>query len=255
MTNNRDGSGMVKSDQTLFSIIELLKERDGAGVTDLAAELGLAKSTVHKHLRTMEEYGYVVNRGDAYHVGLEFFHYGEYARKQRDVYRAARLKIRELAEETGEMSWLLTHENGRVIYLDGVGGETEINVDSVIGTWAHAHCNSGGKAMLAHLSQEEIDRVVDRHGLPARTSNTITDRRVLFDELETVRERGYALNFGEDFEGIHAVGVPVTFEETVQGALAIMGPAHRMSRERCEGELADILLAAANDVELNLAYQ
>lgn len=244
----------VKSDETLFSIVRHLIEADGAGVTELAGRLDLAKSTVHDHLSTMRDHGFVVKRGETYHLGLQFFRYGQQVRTRFDVYGAARPVIDELERATGEMAWLLVYENGRVMYLYGRPGETDVDADSLVGSWAYMHCNSGGKAILAHLPPSEVEFVVDRRGLPARTSNTITDPDELREELERVRERGYALNLGEDLEGIHAVGVPLLFEDEVLGALAIAGPAHRVTRERCESGLVEQLFAARDDIELRLAY-
>lgn len=255
MGEGRRESQTVKSDETLFAIVELLKEMDGAGVTEIAEELDLAKSSVHKHLASLRKHDYVVKENGVYQLGLQFFHYGEYTRNQSEMYHATQSKLAELAEKTGEMVWLITEENGRGMYLNGVKGNTEINVDAVIGSWTRLHYNSGGKAILAHLPSERRTQIIERRGLPARTANTITDPGELRDELETVRERGYALNLEEDLEGIHAVGVPLVFEGTVRGALSIAGAAHRMTRERCETEYADHLLAAANDIELNLVYQ
>lgn len=253
--SNRGTRGQgVKSDETLFSIVEYLRERDGAGVTELADRLGLAKSTVHSHLATMREHDFVVKRGDAYRLGLEFFSYGQYVRNRFEVYRAAKPVVDDLVERTGEMGWLLGHQNGRVMYLYGRPGRTDVDSHSLIGSWAYMHSNSAGKAMLAHLPEAAVDAAIDRHGLPQRTENTITDREELEACLERVRERGYALNLGEDLEGIHAIGVPLVFEGELHGAIAIAGPAHRVTRERCESELAEALFAARNDVELNLAY-
>ena len=245
----------VKSDETLFALVELLRDTDGAGVTELATRLGLAKSTVHAHLATMCEHGFAVKRGNSYHLGLAFFAYGQHARSRRDVYRAARPVVDDLEVETGEMVWLLVHENGRVMFLYGHAGRTDVDVDSLVGSWAYMHCNSSGKAILAYLAEAEVGAVVERHGLPARTPNTITDSDELRAALDTVRERGYALNLGEDLEGIHAISVPLLFENEVCGALAVAGPAHRVTEERCRSELADQLRAARNDFELNLAYQ
>ncbi|WP_435064389.1 IclR family transcriptional regulator [Halobaculum sp. EA56] len=251
-----NGSGRgIKSDETLFALVEQLRELDGAGVTDLASELGLAKSTVHGHLSSLRDHGLVVRRDGEYHLGLEFFSYGQYVRSERDVYGAAQPALEDLAEESGESSWLMTHEHGRVMVLDGRATGPEINVDSLVGSWANMHANSGGKAILAHLPTEEVDRIVDRYGLPAMTDATITDRDELDEELAGIRERGFALNMGEDLRGIHAVGVPLFAEGTVRGALAVAGPAHRMDRERCEDELADRLRAAADDVEVSLVYR
>jgi len=117
------------------------------------------------------------------------------------------------------------------------------------------HYNSGGKAILAHLPDREVNVIIDEYGLPAQTENTITTRETLFDELERIREQGYALNLSEDLKGIHAIGVPLTFDGEIQGALSIAGPAHRLSKERCEGEVFDQLRAATDEIELNLAYR
>ena len=97
--------------------------------------------------------------------------------------------------------------------------------------------------------------VVDTHGLPARTSNTITDPERLLAELDRIREQGYALNLSEDLDGIHAVGVPLTVDGEVQGALSVAGPAHRMPKERCEGDVLDRLRAATDEIDLTLAYR
>lgn len=245
----------IKSDETLFAIIETLRELDGAGVTALAERLDIAKSTVHGHLTSMRNHGFVVKRGRQYHLGLEFFDYGQYVRGQLDIFRAGMFAADRLETETGEMTWLITSQNGKAMYIYGRGGENDIDVNTILGTWAYMHCNSGGKAILAHLPDEERDRIIDLHGLPARTENTITDRERLYEELERIREQRYALNLSEDLEGVHAIGVPLMFEGEIQGALSVAGPAHRMPRERCEGEVLDQLRAATNEIDLNLAYR
>jgi DNA-binding IclR family transcriptional regulator len=254
MPNEHTNPRGVKSDETLLAIIDHLRAVDGAGVTELARQLGLAKSTVHNHLSTMVDHGFVVKRGGSYRLGLQFFNYGHRVRTGFEVYGAAKPVVDELAGTTDEMVWLIVHEQGRIMYLYGHAGRTNINENTLIGSWAYMHCNSSGKAILAHLPEAEVEYVVEQHGLPERTTNTITDRGELDAELERIREQGFALNLGEDLEGVHAVSVPLRYEEEVLGALAIAGPAHRVSRERCESELVERLFASANDVELNLAY-
>jgi DNA-binding IclR family transcriptional regulator len=254
MTGGDDRRGGVQSDETLVSIIEHLREAGEAGVTELATHLGLAKSTVHDHLSTMREHGFVVKHDGVYRLGLAFFEYGQHVRTRHEVYEAAKPVVDALAEGLDEMVWLVVHEQGRIMYLYGHAGETNVNENALIGSWAYMHCNSSGKAILANLPAAEREAVVARHGLPARTDNTITDADELESALGRIREQGFALNLGEDLEGIHAVSVPLVFEGRVHGALAVAGPAHRVSRERCESDLAEELFAAANDVELNLAY-
>lgn len=245
----------IKSDETLFALIETLRELDGAGVTELADHLGVAKSTIHGHLTSMRDHGFVVKRGAKYHLGLGFFDYGQYVRGQLNIFRSGMEAVDELERATGEMVWLITHENGRAMYIYGRGGQNDIDINTILGKRAYMHCNSGGKAILAHLPEEEIHAIVDEHGLPPQTENTITSRDALFDELEQIRKQGYALNLSEDLKGVHAIGIPLTFEGEIQGALSIAGPAHRLSQERCEGEVFDQLQAATDEIELNLAYR
>jgi len=255
MENDRTESKGIKSNDTLFTIIEFLRENDGAGVTELAAGTGLSKSTVHGHLTSLRDRGFVVKRAGQYRLGLQFFDYGQYVRNQYDIYGVARDLVDELAAETGEIAGIVTEESGKVVYLYGRGGETDINLDSIIGSALYMHQNSGGKAILAHLPESEVEAIIDRHGLPGRTENTITTREGLYEELERTRERGYALNLSEDLEGIHAVGVPLIHDGTVRGALTIAGPSYRVTRERCETALAERLHAATDDIELALTYK
>ncbi|MDR9382466.1 MAG: helix-turn-helix domain-containing protein, partial [Natronomonas sp.] len=88
MGPDRSGTRGIKSDETLFAIVERIRETDGAGVTELANDMGLAKSTVHGHLSTMLEHGFVARHGGEYHLGLEFFSYGQHVRARRAVYDA-----------------------------------------------------------------------------------------------------------------------------------------------------------------------
>jgi DNA-binding IclR family transcriptional regulator len=255
MNGSRDRGSGIKSDETLFDIVELLRERDGAGVTELAEQLDIAKSTVHGHLTTLRERGFVVKRSGRYELGLRFFEYGQYVRSQLDIVQSGTAAVDQLEAATREMVWLLTHQNGKAIYVYGRSGDNDIDINTILGTRTHMHYNSGGKAILAHLPEPEVREIIDTHGLPARTSNTITDPERLLAELDGIKEQGYALNLSEDLDGIHAVGVPLTVDGAVRGALSVAGPAHRMPKERCEGDVLDRLRAATDEIDLTLAYR
>jgi DNA-binding IclR family transcriptional regulator len=126
---------------------------------------------------------------------------------------------------------------------------------SEIGNRRPLHQLAAGKAILAALPTEEVDRIVDRRGLPSRTDNTITDEERLREELERVRERGYAFNRSESIEGLNAVGACFRDEEGWPlGALSISGPANRLTGSLFEDELPNRLLGAINEVEINLKY-
>jgi len=129
MANGGRGRQGVKSDETLCSIFEHLRDANGAGMTELAGRLDLAKSSVHDHLSTMREHGFVVKRGDASHLGLAFFSYGQYVRNSDDVYEAATPVVDDLVETPGEMTWLMTHQDCRVMYLYARAGRTDVDED------------------------------------------------------------------------------------------------------------------------------
>ncbi|MFB6250398.1 MAG: IclR family transcriptional regulator [Halobellus sp.] len=245
----------IKSDEKLFDIVELIRDRNGAGVTEIADSLGIAKSTAHGHLTTLRDRGFVVKRDSTYHLGLKFFEYGQYVRSELDIFQSGMLVVDRLERETDEMVWLITHQNGKAMYVYGRAGDNDINVNALLGTRAYMHCNSGGKAILANLPEKRVDQIIDRHGLPEQTDNTITDRERLGEELARIKEQGYALNLSEDIDGIQAIGVPLTVGDEIQGALSVAGPAHRMSKDRCEGEVLDRLRAATDEIDLTLAYQ
>ncbi|EMA72721.1 IclR family transcriptional regulator [Halorubrum distributum JCM 13916] len=117
------------------------------------------------------------------------------------------------------------------------------------------HQTAAGKAILSCYSDQWVREIVDRHGLPAATPQTISDEVALFDELADIRDRGVAFNSEESTEGLRSVAVPVTGPDGgVLGALAVAGPTHRLTGERFERELPDLVRSVVNEVELNLAH-
>lgn len=253
-TANLSG-GTVKSAATLLSIMEGIQDLNGVRVTELADHLDVSKSTVHRHLSTLEANEYVVQEGDTYHLGLRFLGLGEYVRERNPVYTMARSIVDQLAEETEERALFMAEEHGRAIYLYRGLGAHAVRTNSKIGTRRYLHTIAGGKAMLAHLPDERVDAIIDRWGLSPETATTITDREELTTELERVRERGVAFNREECIDGLQAVGAPVLGPDgTVVGALSVSGPMHRMKGEWLEEEIPDLLLGSANELELNLKY-
>ncbi len=245
----------VQSVQTMLDVVEALRLLDGARVTELADELDVAKSTVHRHLDTLYRRGYVIREGDEYHVGLRFLRLSEHARVRRPEYELARAKVVELARETDERAQFIVEEHGEGVYVHLETGSRAVHTDSGVGRRIPLHATAAGKAVLAQFDDDHVRTVLDCHGMTAFTDHTITDRDRLFDELADIRERGYSVNDRENTRGIRAVGVPVVGPEGfVVGALSVSGPTHRMKGERLESTLPDLLLGTANELELNITY-
>lgn len=252
----QDGGGQrVKSLEHAFAIIQELQEREQAGVTELATATGLSKSSVYKHLATLGANDFVTKEGSEYRLGLRFLDIGADIRSRLHGAHVIRRKLREIAEETEETAQFSTMEHDRAVVLFRDTGRRGVLTKGRVGKRFYLHQTAGGKSILAQLSDEHVREILDANGLPAATPNTITDESVLLDELEEIRERGFAYNFEESTEGLRAVGVPLRGPNgEVLGAFAVAAPTHRMRGDRLENELPDLVQSVVNELELNLAH-
>jgi len=247
---NTKGSKTIEADKKLLDIVEHLDRTGGARVTEIAAELDLSKSAVHAHLATLKQRGYVVADGDTYQLGVLFLNLGSTARNRVPFYSSVRPRIDRLADQTGERAQFVVEEHGLGFVVYRSWGEYAVQVEPQIGEPTHLHANASGKAILSALSDDDILEIIDHWGLPERTKHTITDRDALFEELDEIRERGYAINRGESRVGFHALGAPLQVDGSVIGSITVSGPQNRMA-DRPDEDLLDHLLGIINELELN----
>lgn len=244
----------VKAAKTTFDIIEALRALDGAGVSELSATLDMPKSTVHDHLRTLEAAEYLIHEDDTYRIGARFLELGGYARHRMKVYRTAKPEVQSLSDETGEHANLMIEEHGMGIFLYKSEGGEAVHLDTYAGMRAHLQTTALGKAILAHYPRDRVESIIDRHGLPQRTPNTVTDPTELFEELADIRERGYATDDEERVEGVRCVAAPIRGADRVFGSVSISAPKSRMEGERFDDELPKLVLRRANVIEVNMKY-
>ncbi|MGB9955135.1 IclR family transcriptional regulator (plasmid) [Haloferax prahovense] len=250
----KSGSRTVEAVQIALNIIELLQDREGAGITEIANELGRSKGTVHSHLATLEENEYVVNEDGVYRLSLRHLELGETVKQRLNIYDVVRNELDDLAQECGELAQFATEEHGRAVYLYKTSGEKAVQTASSIGDREYLHCISLGKAMMAHMSEERVNGIVDKHGLKKYTDSTITVREELFEELETIREQGYAFDREEKIEGLKCVAAPVVTKGEIVGALSVSGPASRFEGEFYENELPSLVTRSANVIDINSQF-
>lgn len=250
-----EASNPVRALETSVSILEALKELDGAGVTELSNRLGMTKGAVHNHLSTLAERGFVVQEGDEYNVGLRFFEFGEYIRTSHKIFELAKPEIDNIVDDTGELGNLLVEEHGRGIYLYRAEGENALSLDTGAGARVHLHNTALGKAILAFLPNQRVEVIIDRHGMPATTENTITDFDDLQEELSEIQERGVAFDREERALGVKCVAAPVrTNTGRILGAISVAGPESRMHGNYYESELPEMVRDAASVVGINATY-
>lgn len=252
---NGEATNPIRSVITAFEIIETLRRLNGAGVTAVAEDLGMPKSSTYNYLETLRQEEYLVKDGTEYRVGLRFLDLGRYARQRDDLYETARPELESLADETGELVNLLVEEHGKGVYLCRIRGDQAVNVAASTGNRVYLHSTALGKAILAHSPERRVDEILAERGMPAETERTTTDPAALEAELDEIRERGVAFDREERISGLCCAAVPVLDDGgNPIAAISISGPRSRMRGERLESDLPESLERAANVVELNLTY-
>ena len=246
----------MKSTRKMFKIVEELRNRNGARVTELSAALEIPKSTIHRHLNTLDELEYVIKTGDIYYISSRFLYIGRAVNHREDSYAQIKTKIKKLATETDERAQFMIQEHGHLVYIYREIGEQAVQTNTQLGKQMPIHATSGGKAILAKMTEEKVAAIIERHGLPTITENTITNEETLYDELQQIRDQGVSYNDQEYINGLRSVSVPVMKPNGLPlGAIGISGPLNRFKGESYRQELPDKLLGVVNEVELNMKYR
>jgi DNA-binding IclR family transcriptional regulator len=245
-----DESYPVGAAATTIRVVETLAANGEMGVTELATELDLSKSAAHKHLTTLERLEYVTGENGRYRLGLGFLSIGLAARDRLSLYRTGVTAVDDLAGTTGEITNLMVPEHGYGVYAYQATAGRQSRDWLRVGERVHMHASAGGKAILAHVSEERVEAIIDRHGLPALTEKTRTDREQLRGELASIRDRGLAFDRGESHPDWQCVAAPMLVRGSPVGAITVSGPARRMSGKTLEEDIAGLVVSASNAIEV-----
>ncbi|MFB6251963.1 MAG: IclR family transcriptional regulator [Halobellus sp.] len=234
---------ILQSSSMTLEIVDAVVELEGARVSQIADQLDISESAASNHLHTLRRSGYLTKEGDIYQPSLKLAKLGEHAKTRDPAYRHAIEIANELDERTNFETSFTVEENGLGRYLrPEVDATTAVDNYFTVGERMYLHTTAAGKAILANYSEARVDVIIDRWGLPEQTEQTITSREQLQSELEDVRNRGYALNRGEDQEGVYAIGQAAKKQSgAVLGAISIAGPTYRTKQGRFEERFTDIL--------------
>jgi DNA-binding IclR family transcriptional regulator len=254
MTTADNAERGIQTVAKVFDIIQLIEEVGQPTFTELTAHVEMADSTLYDYLTTLERVGYITKDDGVYRLTLRFYGHGRLVREQIPVLEPAKEVLRRTAEETGATVWLMVEENGKAVHIAKEDGEYGIETHGYLGKHEYLHCISGGKAILANLRKKRVTEILDRYGMPPKTPYTITSREELLEELEQIREQGYAINDRETAEGAWAVGAPIMIDGHPEGALAIPEPITRMNSEDHRQNLIDQVTSASNEIELSMTF-
>ena len=257
LVKKKGQASTLRSVDRAIAVLKAFSEEEPVlGVTELSQRLKLPKSTVYRLLASLQQEGIVDQdpETEKYRLGIELVSLAGLVLKQIDVRQVARPYLRSLAEvsqETVNLSVLT--DSGKVINVDGISSPRIVRNVGWIGREMLPHCISSGKALLACLPQQRLERILAK-GLPRFTERTITDPILLQEELKRVRQQGYAVAQEELEVGLRAVAAPIwNHEGKVVAAVSVSGPSFRLSSEKIP-ELAELTKRAANEISHQLGY-
>ena len=246
-------SSNIRAIDRLFDVIEHLQMEDGAGVTELASQLDMPKSTIHSHLATLKNRGYVVKDGDdKYFLSLQFLVLGGSVRKKRTIYSQIQPLLKELAEETGESAVYFAEHDGKLVYVGKERAKEGLKSDLHAGFCADIHRSPEGKLYLSYLPEKRRQSIIDDIDFPIEGQ---VDRASLLAELEEIREQGYA--YGDDclLKNVTAISVPVIDNQNVlHGVVVVVGPSLRFDEDRID-DIIELLKFKLSQFNIRITYE
>lgn len=244
-----DRSGTIKSGEQMLEVIQALQELNGAGVTELGDFLGRDKSHVHKYLKTLEKMKYVDNTDGEYALSFMFITHAEHVKKQSKLCQVAKNRIEKLSNNVDDVVKFSVKQGNYSIGVYINNDSNMFQVNFLPGRREYLHQSAPGKAMLAEQSDDRIREYVEETGLPSREDSTITSAAELFEEMDAIRERGFAISSGEWHEKINGIGAVIVEPTGNVGAINIFGPATSLSEEYLIDEYGDDILRITSQIE------
>mgnify|MGYP003627888061 CR=1 FL=1 len=244
----KDRTGQVQSLSRALSILNTLAESDGGfSLSDLALTVGLAPSTTHRLLTTLQNERYVAFDAErrVWNVGVQAFQTGNAFLKTRDLVSLARPVMRRLMETSGETVNLGIFDHGEVIYLAQVECLKLMRAITRPGGRVPMHCSGIGKALLAWISDREVNSILHARGLQRITSTTIDTPAKLREDMEKIRVRGFSFDDEENGIGLRCVASVVFDENSMPLAgISLSGPTARLKDDSIQILGASVVEAA-----------
>jgi IclR family acetate operon transcriptional repressor len=214
-----------------LKLLELVAEADGAVLTDLADQSGMAPSTVHRLLTSLAQHGMVTHDGEtgAWTIGVKAFEIGTAYLRFRKLGTISRPFLKELMEGCGETANIAIEDDGDVVFISQVESHAPMRAFFRPGRRGPIHASGIGKAILSTWPDARIEAVLSGRSLQHFTDRTRDTIPMLLKDIETIRTRGWSIDDEEHTLGMRCVAAPIFDEygEAVAG-ISVSGPAVRL---------------------------
>jgi IclR family acetate operon transcriptional repressor len=244
------GRYTVQSVARALRVVEMVADGPVTGVTlsELARGLGISKSSTLSLARTLVGFGYLIDAHPGYTLGPALGRLGDAVYRQLPLCGLARPAIEELLRATQLTSQVAVSDHGYLVFVDRVHSPGQVRFYTQLGERELPFLSAAGKAMLSAMGVSNVRQLYAEHGIPARTSHTITDVDALLVNLAAARRSGFAVDDEEDSDGVVCVGAAFFGRgDTCAGALSVTGIKDELPTPRIR-ELGSIVRRAADRV-------
>jgi DNA-binding IclR family transcriptional regulator len=247
----------VPAVERALAVLEILAEsKRGFSISEMARRLGVAKSSIHLILTTLERRGYLLKNPQSrrYFVGLKLVSLAQVALDGFEVRERAVPFLLSLAAKTGLSVHMAVLEGNEAVLIERIESPGLVKLNTWVGQRMHINCTAVGKVLTAFLSEEEFKRTVQAKRLIKHNQNTISSIGKFREELSRVRAAGYAVDDEEEEVGVRCVGAPVfDHSNRVVAALSVAGTTTQIPENRIK-ELARLVQDTGTRISRELGY-
>jgi len=225
-------------------------------IGDLQEKLSIPKVSIYRFMRILINRGFIRQNPHTrrYSLGIRVFELGSIVLRNFELRKIAFPLIDDLSKASGETVHLGVLDGLQAVSIEGVESDRSLRISVPIGKRVFLHSTGIGKAILAFLPDEEIDRIINGVGLPRFTPNTIAERTALLKGIQAIRQYGYAVDNEENEQGVRCVASPIfDADKRVVASISISGPAMRIPIERIP-ELAEMVIKTTRSISRALGY-
>jgi DNA-binding IclR family transcriptional regulator len=226
---------IVPAVERAIRILSLLKtERREMTIAEISEATGWNKSSIYRLLLTLDHYGLLARDPitKRYSLGVALMEYGRAVLNGFDIQHAAKPSLKALAQFTGESVAVSILRGTKMTLVEVEESAAQVRISLAVGMTTSATATSQGKAVLAHLPENQLNEILRTEGLTKNTKKSITNPELYRSGLEAVRKRGYAIDQEEFEEGIMGISAPVFASKAAIGAISIVLPAFKMTKEK-----------------------
>lgn len=248
----------VQSVDRALCILESLSDyEDGLGITEIGQKVNLHKSTVYRLVNTLVNKGYIKQdySTNKYRLTLKLFELGSKKVEKMDLVGISKPYLNELMEKTGEVVHLVVREGIQIVYVSKVEPKKSIMMYTRIGMSKPMYCTAMGKAMMAELTDEEVEDIWNKSDIEKYTENTIVDLQKLKENLKKVKQDGFALDNQEVENGIVCQGAVIKdYRGKICGAISVSSSIINFHEKKLM-YISNLLLEYANKISKELGYK